>query len=339
LFPACNKIEHGFGKIADSTARQTLYRILENRNGNTTELSDVYVPDYICGCVYEAINRAGKRIHYYHIDENFYQNFDYKALIATIKKESDCKKTALIIVNYFATLDCVETVRIIKELNKELTVIIDNVQSLFDMRIDSGADYQFTSLRKWIPVPDGSAVKTTKGCELKPMELVQSTSAVESITAGFLKNYKNFPEIRDKDYLMHFEKGEEIINASWNVKVSSFTQTILDNIDFDNIAFQRRKNAYSLCEAIIRNESYKFSAEKIIQLLDERPSMVPMFVPIFINNRDYVRTELMNNNIFCPVHWPDGKNKDLTARELSLVIDQRYDENDMKKIANVLNSI
>jgi UDP-hydrolysing UDP-N-acetyl-D-glucosamine 2-epimerase len=339
LFPTCNTIEHGFGEIADSTARQTLYRILESRNSSSAEISDVYVPDYICGCVYEAINRAGMRIHYYHIDESFYQNFDYKALVSTIKKESDCKKTALIIVNYFATLDCVETVRIVKELNKDLTVILDNVQSLFDMRIDSGADYQFTSLRKWIPVPDGSAVKRIKGCELKPMELIQSTSAVESITAGFLKNYKNFPEIRDKDYLVHFEKGEELINSSWNVKVSSFTETILDNIDFDTVALQRRNNAYSLCEAIIKNKGYKDSAERIIRLLAERPSMVPMFVPVFIDNRDYVRHELMNNNIFCPIHWPDGKNKDLAVRELSLVIDQRYDENDMKKIADVLNSI
>jgi len=339
LLSASTKIEHGFGEITDSTARQTLYRILESRNNSANEFYDVYVQDYICGCVYEAINRAGKRIHYYHIDESFYQNFDYKTLVSTIKKESDCKKTVLIFVNYFATFDCVRTVKIIKELDKDLTVIIYNVQSFFDMRIDSCADYQFTSLRKWFPVPDGSAVNGNKEHELKPIELVQSTSAVEGIIAGFLKNYKSFSEVRDNDYLTHFEKAEEIINSSWNVKVSSFTETILDTIDFDIVALQRRNNAYSLCEAIIRNRSYKVSAERIIKLLDERSAMVPMFVSVFMDNRDYVRHVLMNNNIFCPVHWPDAKNKDLAVCELSLVIDQRYDENDMKKIADILNRI
>lgn len=343
LQKAFMKQELGLGEIKDSTARQVLYRILQSNKLNAEykdTLTDVYVPDFVCGCVYQAIEKSEKRIHYYHIDENFYDNFDFESLIRTIEKESTCKNSALIIINYFATLDTVKTVKKVKNLNTDLTVILDNVQSLYDMRINSGADYQFSSLRKWLPVPDGACVKVKTGeMSLPSLRYKTNISAIESITAGFLKNYKDFKEIQDKNYLSHFEKSEEIIDNSWDVQVSSFTSTILDNLNLEEIASKRRANAYTLCNLLLSNEKLNVVAENFIKLMDERPLMVPMFIPVFINNRDSVRKELMKNNIFCPIHWPDSKNEELSNRELSLVIDQRYDNFDMKKIADILNSL
>lgn len=70
-------------------------------------------------------------------------------------------------------------------------------------------------------------------------------------------------------------------------------------------------------------------------------AFVPMFVPIFLENRNEMRKKLMKNNIFCPVHWPfnaseEDKNS-LYDTELSLVCDQRYSSNDMENIVKVLN--
>ena len=69
---------------------------------------------------------------------------------------------------------------------------------------------------------------------------------------------------------------------------------------------------------------------------------VPLFVPIK-DIRDEVRKILRQHNIFCPVHWPlreDMKTlpvcSEMTRKELSLVIDQRYTEEDMMSIVEII---
>ena len=50
---------------------------------------------------------------------------------------------------------------------------------------------------------------------------------------------------------------------------------------------------------------------------------------------------MFGHDVFCPVHWPlDGldvkKGKEMAELELSLVVDQRYDEKDMDTIVHLL---
>ena len=66
-----------------------------------------------------------------------------------------------------------------------------------------------------------------------------------------------------------------------------------------------------------------------------------MIVPIMLKNRDVIRKKLIDNKIYCPVHWPKpmGCNSNIYDMELSLVCDQRYDIDDMKRIVSVINDI
>lgn len=71
---------------------------------------------------------------------------------------------------------------------------------------------------------------------------------------------------------------------------------------------------------------------------------VPYIAVIIIGKRrDYVRKAFTKNNVFCPVHWPwvsedlNGRNV-LYESELSLVCNQRYSEDDMKFILEILES-
>ena len=68
----------------------------------------------------------------------------------------------------------------------------------------------------------------------------------------------------------------------------------------------------------------------------------PMFVPVLVpdGKRDALRQYLTDRNIYCPVHWPlsrlhapDERLEKLLAGELSLVCDQRYTEQDIRRIA------
>lgn len=67
----------------------------------------------------------------------------------------------------------------------------------------------------------------------------------------------------------------------------------------------------------------------------------PLFVPIILKNkdRDALQKKLINQNIYCPVHWPKpikGGDSNLYDIELSIICDQRYDVVDMEKIISVI---
>ena len=57
-----------------------------------------------------------------------------------------------------------------------------------------------------------------------------------------------------------------------------------------------------------------------------------MFVPIISKNRNNIRKKLIENNIYCPIHWTsfNNSNNEIYANELSLICDQRYAKEDME---------
>ena len=74
-------------------------------------------------------------------------------------------------------------------------------------------------------------------------------------------------------------------------------------------------------------------------LIEYREDAVPLFIPIYVNNRDEVRRAMFDAGIFCPVHWPNQQTehaKAIAQHELSLIIDQRYDEADMNRIVEII---
>lgn len=65
----------------------------------------------------------------------------------------------------------------------------------------------------------------------------------------------------------------------------------------------------------------------------------PLFVPIIIEQRDELKKMLISKGVYCPVHWPISKyhvltegTREIYEKELSIIYDQRYSIEDMKKI-------
>ena len=77
---------------------------------------------------------------------------------------------------------------------------------------------------------------------------------------------------------------------------------------------------------------------------DVENDVTPMFFPIYVkNNRDELRRKLIENEIYCPVHWPIPKQvnghlnittKNIYDSILSIPCDQRYQIEDMRRIIN-----
>lgn len=72
----------------------------------------------------------------------------------------------------------------------------------------------------------------------------------------------------------------------------------------------------------------------------------PLYFPIYVSNRTEIQKKLAAKHIYAPVLWPvntaevliNDNIKYIYSHILMIPIDQRYDEQDMKKIVTILNS-
>lgn len=207
------------------------------------------------------------------------------------------------------------------------------------------AHYAFASLRKTLPIPDGANIWSPQKMKLPKAASLESFGAYKRLTAMLLKRaYLSGVNISKDVYRRLDIESQEALGNDEKSAVSDFTASILSSL---NITEFRRKR-----EANIR----KF----ISLVLDENnPNWKPLFsswssdaVPfnsiIVCKNqviRDSLRTYLISQNIFAAIHWPqphkgmcsnDSLAIDLSNRILTIPTDQRYDSDDIARVAEIL---
>lgn len=268
------------------------------------------VPDWCCDSMILPFLRSGVSVSF------------YDALNPPDRFETD----AILVMDYFGySTD--------KSFNGyKGTVIRDITHSLFSKKYDD-ADYCFGSLRKWTGFLTGgfawgfnSPVKyDTDGAEYKKIR----QKAMED------KFLYLSGKIGSKDYLNTFSEAEDIIENIGIAPSCERDVELAGKLDVAFIKETRRKNAQ-----VLLND---FSDVAIFPEI--KPDDCPMFVPIRVKDRDGLRKWLIQNEIYCPVHWPISKYhviSDRTRRlydeELSLVCDQRYNEKDMQRIIDTIKS-
>jgi len=294
-----------------STGRSALMAILLDLKG--IKKNKIHLPYYICHTVVEACFKVGYEVVFYELTDQFLFPLEYL--------EDINFNEVLLSVNYFGFVNDNELIFKIRSLRSDILIISDQVQSIWTVS-DSIADYAFTSYRKHLSVTDGAIVyKNNKKFSVQDDAEINFFAQYKLIGA-LLKNLN----ITDRTYLSYFEMGEQLLYKEGKIsKCSKASNYILAKLDFKKIQFKRKMN-YKFV--------YEYAKEKNIKFLfDYDNSITPLCVPIMLNNRNKVRKDLMGQNIFLPVHWPISKfsapssfAKYLAENELSLVIDQRYSE-------------
>ena len=144
--------------------------------------------------------------------------------------------------------------------------------------------------------------------------------------------------LEDESYLKYFELGESLIkNQNKIYKISDYSLDLLKHYDFEQIIQKRRENFIFLEKNIINS--------KIKPLINSSENNIPIFYPLLIKNRDIFKKYLFKHKIYCPVHWPIIQGFSTAEYQpwenqediLSLIIDHRYNLEDMKFIANIIN--
>ena len=208
-------------------------------------------------------------------------------------------------------------------------VIVDRTHSLFAQSSYRG-DYQIASLRKLLPLSDGAFVtgltRRPTLASFDPASLFVSTrtqAAREKL--DYLEGKSD-----DRSYLEMFRFAEvslEQLPDSTPMSVSGLAT--LDQLDPHRITSARRANAEFLAR---RMEDL---GVLVVNSLGWRTS--PSYLVISTPDVASLRQYLSSRGIFCPIHWPvpRGRSGSTSWRSdlLSLVIDQRYDLDDMHRQA------
>ena len=309
---------------AYSSGRAALYQILrylQQHQGVTR----ILLPDYLCSSVLVPVKALQLEYVFYPIDE-----------LLKLKRDSFSAAyqsgDAVLIINYFGLQDLTEDIVFIKSIDKNAIVIEDNVQAYYEFKKDLGdVDFKFTSLRKTFAVPDGGLVKTKHKL---PKVDTPNTFGQYKAAAALLKSMRE-GNFNDQIYLELFEKGEDLIDSEQECGMSQIAEKLYGIIDEERVKVRRLNNARFLIE-----ELAKIGIKPLLPLLEEH---VPLFLPICLDNRDEVRHKMFQQEIYCPVHWPlEGlkveRGAEMAVHELSLIVDQRYGQNEMKRIINILQS-
>lgn len=222
---------------------------------------------------------------------------------------------------------------VIKKLNQSKAVIVEDITHSFlsQNHHDFESDYYICSLRKWFGIPDGAFIASN--VDLNPNEFQKNSEYVEQrILADKLKKQYINKEIEHQDYLKIYDKAEDLLNKNEIHLMNEESKSILYHTDFDTIKSARRNN-YLYLESLLNS--------KKICVIPLEKNTVPLSLPLFINNRDVLRKRMIENKVYCPVHWPipnveNMPKNGIYVKQISIPIDQRYNNSDMQYIYKIL---
>lgn len=199
-------------------------------------------------------------------------------------------------------------------------IIRDLTHSIFSRTYDD-ADYYFGSLRKWAGFCTGGFAW---GKWKKNSTIPKSDERYVSLRMQAMDEKKEYIDgkTNQKSFLGIFKEADDYLET---LGISSATEEDIVAARHFDIEFVKTK----------RRENAKILIEHVSPIYQLKENDCPLFVPISTDNRDALHRYLVENEIYCPIHWPEN---DLDGTELSIVCDQRYDVKDMQRICEVIDA-
>ncbi len=270
------------------------------------QIKKIGVPHYTCPVIWEALEREGVTIEFYHVDSSLRPQLEHLSV-----------DDYIIVNNYFGVCG-----KMIEELSQYFSkLIVDDAQSLYANRC---AFAHFNSPRKFFGLPDGGFAhcKQTISTQLLHDSSVARCShllirADSDATSGYAD----------------FKANDNSLNDAPLLLMSKLTQQMVKSLDYEKAAKIRLTNFQHLHQA--------FSEINELQI-DLHAADIPMVYPL-LTRQDGLREHLIANNIYVAQYWPNIESRAASDAELylqqfllPLPIDQRYGKIEMNTIIETL---
>lgn len=277
-------------------------------------LRGVYLPYYTCNVMLEPLKRLfGVSLAFYHISHQLEMVEDIEL----------GKGEYIVVNNYFGIKD--EYVSRMAKKYKD-RIIIDNAQAFYAPVLDGIK--AFYSARKFFGVPDGGiACLPNDNKQWECCEKDNSCDRLEHLTIRIEQG----PEAG-------YAKSREVEGMLDNqpiMQMSSYTRDALSHIDYEAAQETRRRNFQILHEAL-----HNYNA---LPIPDLDSFACPMAYPFLDCRKRNWRTAMKEQRIFVPKFWPNVVSyghldfeQDMAEYIMPLPCDQRYGEDDMQRIIDLI---
>ncbi len=263
------------------------------------KIKKVHLPFYTCPVVEQAVGEEGCTVVHYPLGKDFLPAVDF------------APDDWVVYNNYFGVCGN----KVIDFAKRHPNLIVDNAQAFYFQPAGRAAFY---SPRKSFGLPDGG-IAVIPGRE----EIVVNLESDHSLgrLAHLFRRLEDGPEA---GYAEFQEADSQLLGAPIRA-MSATTRALLGCCDFQGAAARRRANFAFLHERL--HSSFPF-------VLSEDD--VPMTYP-YVSEDSTLRARLISKRIFVPLYWPNTPHHACPVRNLlPLPIDQRYDEEDMRRIIDVI---
>lgn len=298
----------------------------------------VLIPAYTCETVIAPFLDEGWEVIYYRIKKDL--TIDENNFVEIFRE----KKPSIVFIHSYFGFDTVQNIDVLLDCKKSGAIIVEDMtQSLFSEHHLSCADYYVTSFRKFLAIPDGGALISENSLPNFPIQ--KSDESIKKIAleafrlkSEYIKEKKN---VRKADFREKYIELNALISNNENLSsMSPISEDILNACEPEKLGRARRKNYHTLY-----NELQKQREVQSV-LGDIADGCVPLYLPIYIENRKELQSFLASKDIYCPVIWPKPSQVKETDEDttyiydhiLCIPIDQRYNADDMIRIASTIRT-
>lgn len=290
----------------------------------------VLMPALACDSMLHPFKIYGHTIVYYELKSDYSINIE--RLTSLIP---DVNRTILFLfMDYFGNRAADDTDLIkIKATYPNLVFIEDRTHNLFvEKKYSFQPDYTLASLRKWIDIPDGGLLWTSR--DLKNKEY--STDVKFSETRLYAQCLRN-------EFL---RTGNEEIKAVYR-KIFSTVTEMIDNDRLPGLmsqySYERVVNADIKSIKAAHQQNAKILIDELqgCTFIQDKAGLGDIYVGILVYNRDELQKKLASIGVFCTIIWPLNEKQRLSCEiakytekhMLAIYCDQRYSVEDMKYVA------
>jgi dTDP-4-amino-4,6-dideoxygalactose transaminase len=330
-------VKHNENQIFLSHGRAAIHLILRSIVPSGVFL----LPSYLCESIIQPFIHNNIDFDFYEVDDNLNINID--DIISKIKTKNI---QGLYIINYFGFCFNTHVIQYLNSIKSEVLIIEDYSHgSLNDFNnTHSIGHFVFSSLRKYLPIPDGCILINHSEIKLRNDLINENANYFFNLKfAGrLLKSIFN-NHMQDSDieiaYLKILQEGEKILDIENEIySISNYSYNVVSTIDLNKIRITRQENFKSLLKLF---SDSAINCQPIFEYVENDVSPFVFPVKVKKEKRDLLKKKLVQENLFCPILWPlpgtvnpnrFPKTYNLSLSILCLPVDQRYNIADMREL-------
>lgn len=305
------ELERFFGKeyhekaLGLNSGRNALLYLLKAR-----KIKKLYIPYFLCDSVSNLCRNYGFEFHFYSIARDFLPVFP----------AAPGRDEYLYVVNFYGQIS---NEMVLRMKQKYGNIIFDNIHAFFQKPV-TGVDTIY-SCRKFFGVPDGAYLATDAVLEEKLKQDVSSHRM-----RHILGRFEGFAS----DYYQDFKSNDHSFGQLPLMEMSALTRNLLRAVDYETVRKKRNENYAYLETALGTRNPLKL-----------RTLYGPYAYPFYHKNGMALKQALAAEKIYVATLWPNvleyegTLEKDYAENILPLPCDQRYTQEDMERIIDVIGRL